>query len=467
MSETFSTRLSRRLRGRLPAPTIRLRLTLAYGGLFLCSAAALLSITYVLVHHQFTGNFFITSGRSAVVQFQSSKGAITKGPGGVINKENAFPVPVGPNAVAGSRKIAIAAAQGQSDAALHQLFLASAIALALMAALSLWLGWVISGRALRPLRTITDTAREISASNLHRRLALEGPDDELKQLGTTVDGLLARLETSFEAQRQFVANASHELRTPLTLERTLLELALSDPNASIESYRHTCEQLLAVGEQQERLIEALLTLSRSQRGLDDHQPIDLAAITATAAAAADHAGLALQTTIRPAHTTGNPRLVERLVANLLDNAVHHNSTAGTSSSQPTRATVTPCSPSPTAARRSRRASSSGSSSHSSDSTRHVRPALTVSVSASPLSRRSPTLTVQRSTPPPPPTAASASRSASLRRLERVTGEATPREGRSYFCLADSLGVPVSTEALGCCALMLRSWRFSGVSGSSS
>jgi signal transduction histidine kinase len=323
VSSTVSTRLSRRLRARLPAPTIRLRLTLAYGGLFLCSAAALLTITYVLVNHQYTRSFFISSGHSAVVQFQSS-GVIKKG---ALN-QNAFAVPVGPNAVAGSRKVAIAAAQGQSDAALHQLLLDSTLALALMAVLSLWLGWVVAGRALRPLRTITDTARDISASNLHRRLDLEGPDDELKQLGTTVDGLLARLETSFEAQRQFVANASHELRTPLTLERTLLELALSDPNASIESYRHTCQQLLAVGEQQERLIEALLTLSRSQRGLDDHQPVDLAAITATAAAAADHAGLALQTTIRPAHTTGNPRLVERLVANLLNNAIHHNVDGG-------------------------------------------------------------------------------------------------------------------------------------------
>jgi signal transduction histidine kinase len=183
---------------------------------------------------------------------------------------------------------------------------------------------VIAGRALRPIRTITETARDISASSLHRRLALEGPDDELKQLGNTVDGLLARLEISFEAQRQFVANASHELRTPLTLERTLLEVALSDPNASIDSYRRTCEQLLAVGEQQERLIEALLTLSRSQRGLDSRQPVDLAAITATAAAAADHDGLVLDTALLPAQTTGNPRLVERLVANLLSNAIHHN-----------------------------------------------------------------------------------------------------------------------------------------------
>ena len=289
MSAPRSTRLVNRWpRTRLPAPTIRLRLTLVYGGLFLCSAAALLAITYVLVHHQYTGSFFISSGHQAAVQFQSSGNIDAKPVPG-------FEVPIGPNAIAGSRKVAIAAAQGQSDAALHKLFVDSAAALAVMAVLSLWLGWVIAGRALRPIRTITETARDISASSLHRRLALEGPDDELKQLGNTVDGLLARLEISFEAQRQFVANASHELRTPLTLERTLLEVALSDPNASIDSYRRTCEQLLAVGEQQERLIEALLTLSRSQRGLDSRQPVDLAAITATAAAAADHDGLVLDT----------------------------------------------------------------------------------------------------------------------------------------------------------------------------
>ncbi len=306
---------------KLPAPTIRLRLTLVYGGLFLCSAAALLAITYVLVNHQYTGSFFISSGRQAVVAVQSAKGGNVKVLPGIPD------APIGPNRIV-SGKLALAAAQGQSDAALHKLFVDSAIALAVMAVLSLWLGWVIAGRSLRPLRTITDTAREISASNLHRRLALEGPDDELKQLGNTVDDLLGRLETSFEAQRQFVANASHELRTPLTLERTLLELALSDPNASVDSYRHTCEQLLAVGDQQERLIEALLTLSRSQRGLDSRQSIDLAAIAAAATAAADHHGLDLHTTFGAAHTTGNPRLVERLVANLAGNAIQHNVDGG-------------------------------------------------------------------------------------------------------------------------------------------
>ena len=323
MNAAPSTRLTARwLRARLPARTIRLRLTLVYGGLFLCSGAALLAITYVLVRHEYTGSFFISSGRQAVVSFQSSGGVIRKG------QATSFPVPIGPNAVITNAKLARAAAQGQSDAARNQLLVDSAIALAVMAVLSIWLGWVIAGRALRPLRTITNAAREISASNLHRRLALEGPDDELKQLGTTFDGLLARLETSFDAQRQFVANASHELRTPLTLERTLLELALSDPEPSIDSYRHTCELLLAVGEQQERLIEALLTLSRSQRGLASHQPVDLAAIASTAATAADHDGLTFDVNLQPARTTGDPRLVERLVANLISNAIRHNTAGG-------------------------------------------------------------------------------------------------------------------------------------------
>ena len=306
-----------RLSTRLPARTIRLRLTLAYGVLFLCSGAAVLAVTFLLARHQYSQSFFISSGNHALVRAGASK--VLPQPGPVVQ--------IGRNEFAPS-KLALAAAQGQSDAARNQLLVDSAIALAIMGVLSIWLGWVIAGRALRPLRTITNTAREISASNLHRRLALTGPDDELKQLGTTFDGLLARLEASFDAQRQFVANASHELRTPLTLERTLLELALSDPNPSVDSYRHTCEQLLAVGEQQERLIEALLTLSRSQRGLNTRVPVDLAAVAGTAATAADHDGLAVDLDLQPAPTTGDPRLVERLVANLVSNAIRHNTPGG-------------------------------------------------------------------------------------------------------------------------------------------
>jgi signal transduction histidine kinase len=182
------------------------------------------------------------------------------------------------------------------------------------------------------LRTITNAARDISASNLHSRLAFEGPDDELKQLADTFDGLLGRLEASFDAQRQFVANASHELRTPLTLERTLVEVALADPNATVDTLREACERVLAAGEQQERLIEALLTLSRSQRGLDQHEPFDLAAVAAevleTRRPEAEHAQLHIEAALDPAPTSGDPALGERLVANLVDNAVRHNVPAG-------------------------------------------------------------------------------------------------------------------------------------------
>lgn len=293
---------------------IRARLTVVYGSLFLLCGTALLTLTYFLVRHQYTGSFFVSSGKAGVI---SVSGTVQ----GMAVKSSPFGFGPDPKTI-------VAAARAQSAAALHQLLVDCGIALAVMAVLSIWLGWLMAGRALRPLRTITNTAREISASSLHRRLALDGPDDELKQLGDTFDGLLARLEAAFDAQRQFVANASHELRTPLTYERTLIEVALSDPDASVASLRRACAHVLEAGEQQERLIEALLTLSRSQRGLDDREPVDLAAVTSAACAAADHDGLAFKTALAPARTSGDPRLVERLVANLVSNAVRHNVTEG-------------------------------------------------------------------------------------------------------------------------------------------
>jgi signal transduction histidine kinase len=299
---------------RLPGRTVRLRLTLLYGALFLVSGAALLTITYVLVAHQYTGNdqifgFIQTGGDGSGKSVPVEPGTI------------APPLPGDPMLV-----------ERHSDAALRQLAVQSGIALAIMTILSIWLGWLVAGRVLRPLRTITNAARDISASNLHRRLALEGPDDELKQLADTVDGLLGRLEASFEAQRQFVANASHELRTPLTYERALVEVALADPNATADTLRETCERVLDAGEQQERLIEALLTLSRSQRGLDQREPFDLAAVTAevlqTRSPEAEHKQIRIHTALDPAPASGDAALGERLVANLVDNAIRHNVAAG-------------------------------------------------------------------------------------------------------------------------------------------
>ena len=193
-----------------------------------------------------------------------------------------------------------------------------------MALLSLWLGWLIAGRVLRPLRTITDAVRDISARDLHRRLALDGPGDELRHLGDTFDELLERLEASFEAQRRFVANASHELRTPLTLQRTLLQVALADPDADTDTLREMGEDLLDASKRQERLIDALLTLSRSQGGLDRREPIDLTAIAADILHTLDLHDLTIETRLEPAQIRGDADLVERLVANVLGNAVRHN-----------------------------------------------------------------------------------------------------------------------------------------------
>ena len=336
----MTLRLDKRLTERwlglhLPGRTIRLRLTLLYGGLFLASGAALLAITYVLVGHATDDILVGKKPNGSTVVIAPSKG---KGDGAAKHgtkpsvEQQVKGAPPSTHLTAQQLRAQArrdrALAERQHAAELHQLLEQSGIALAVMAAISIGLGWLVAGRVLRPLRTITKAAREISASSLHRRLALEGPDDELTRLGETFDGLLERLEAAFAAQRQFAANASHELRTPVTFERTLLEVALADPNATAQTLRRACEQLLANSEQQGRLIDALLTFSRSQRGLDQREPVDLAAITKAALDVlqpeAQRRRLEVHATLERALTAGDPRLIERLVTNLVDNALHHN-----------------------------------------------------------------------------------------------------------------------------------------------
>jgi len=229
----------------------------------------------------------------------------------------------------GPHAAAIAAAL---NAAEHDKEIIGAIALPVVVLLAVVGGWLIAGRLLRPLRTITATARDISASNLNRRLGLGGRDDEFAELGETLDDLFGRLEASFESQRHFVANASHELRTPLTAERTLLQVALADPDATAQDLRSACEQVLALGDQQERLIEALLTLATSEGGIEQWQPFDLAAVAwhvvTIRREEAEHRGVHLETRLAEAPTAGDPRLAESLVANLVDNAIRHNSGDG-------------------------------------------------------------------------------------------------------------------------------------------
>lgn len=206
-----------------PRNTVRLRLTLLYGGLFVLSGACLLTITYVLVREAGGVVVAITHYETGV---PAGSGSIQPPP--PLSSANGY-------------------ASAQHAAELRQLLGYSAIALGIMAIVSVVLGWLVAGRVLQPLRTITTSVREISASNLNERLAADGPDDELSELAATFNALLDRLEAAFDAQRQFVANASHELRTPFARERTVMEVALRDPKATVGSLRAAGEGVLAFG----------------------------------------------------------------------------------------------------------------------------------------------------------------------------------------------------------------------------
>jgi signal transduction histidine kinase len=322
----------------LPRRTIRLRLTLIYGGLFLLSGAALLAITYVLVSNA-TPNCFSgkgPGGQTAVGCFIRSSGGPSHGPPGAREtlRSGSATSTMGLSAEQGravNSQLQRLASDWRGNE-LHQLLKKSGIALAIMAGASVVLGWGVAGRVLRPLRTITSAARDISATSLDRRLALGGPDDELTELGSAFDELLGRLEAAFRAQRQFVANASHELRTPLAWQRTLVQVALADPDADAGSLRAAHERVLASGTQQERIIEALLTLSRGQAGLDRREPFDVAelarqVVLARQAEAQDRQ-LDVYTALAPAPAAGDARLAERLIANLVDNGLRHNAPGG-------------------------------------------------------------------------------------------------------------------------------------------
>ena len=291
------------VRARQPRATVRLRLTAWYSGLFLLSGAALLAVTYGLVVQAFVGS--------------SAGNALCQAPG------------TGCHAIGAEQAHAIAVYEHAS--LLHELWFRSAIALYAVAVLSMVLGWFIASRALRPLRTITTAARRISASSLSERLALTGPRDEITELADTIDGLLARLEAAFTAQRLFIANAAHELRTPLARQRVISQVALADPDATIESLRAAHERVLAAGAQQHQLIDALLTLARGQAGLDSHEPFDVADLVRKTLAGrpeAQRQNLTVHAALSPAPAAGSPRLAEHLAANLIDNALHHNLPGG-------------------------------------------------------------------------------------------------------------------------------------------
>jgi signal transduction histidine kinase len=291
---------------RHPRSTVRGRLMLLIGAVLFVSGALLLAVTYAQVAHR---------GSVKVVE------AVP------VHTPESGPAPDGDTSGPGA-----AIVEHQHLVDLNAQLVASGVALALMAGLALVLGWLVAGLVLRPLRTVTAAAQQISAEHLDRRLAVEGPRDELKELGDTIDGLLGRLQDSLDAQRRFVANASHELRTPLTVSRALLEMTVEDPHATVDSFRATCRQVLEEGEQQEQLIDSLLLLAHSQRGLERREPLDLAPVTADVLdaleAEAAVRGLRFERSLKPAPLSGDRRLIERLVSNLVENAFRHNVAQG-------------------------------------------------------------------------------------------------------------------------------------------
>jgi signal transduction histidine kinase len=302
---------------RLPARTVRLRLTALYGALFLLCGAGLLAITNALVRHSDPlprppFDLMITTHLA---------------PGG------ANPPGSSPHADHGTAQFGQTGLAAAHAALFHQLLVQSGIALAVMAVAAILLGWFVAGRVLRPLHTITTTVQQITATNLHRRLSLDGPDDELRALGETFDDLLARLETSFDAQRRFVANASHELRTPLTMMRTALDVATGKPAPPPPEVRALAVKIRHGLDKADQLLESFLTLARADH-ISGAQNVTVCLGQAAADALAVHSqtisdlGLSVERALRAAPVSGSRVLLAHLVGNIIDNAVRHNEPNG-------------------------------------------------------------------------------------------------------------------------------------------
>jgi signal transduction histidine kinase len=313
-----------RLRPSWFRPTLRARLTMVYGGLFLLAGVVLVGMSYVLVSSNLPdmqNKVFLrleTAGIPNITPQTDGNKPVTL-PNGQTTTVNQL-IETARSTIAKQR----------ADT-LHSLLQWSAVALGVVALAAIGVGWLVAGRALRPLHVITGTARRVADRSLHERIALDGPPDELKELADTFDDMLARLDRAFDGQSRFVANASHELRTPLAVNRTLLEVAMADPAASADLCQ-VGSSLLLVNERSERLIDGLLLLARSDQQVSDRKPVDLADAARHAlgqlAIEAAEAEVKLRPRLAPAVVGGDPVLLERLVTNLVENAVRHNVAGG-------------------------------------------------------------------------------------------------------------------------------------------
>lgn len=287
--------------------TIRLRLTALYAGAFFLAGTILVALMYFSVQNSMSNR---PAAAQAVVQrFLDERGVRTR------------------PAVEAVFTAVRAEAERQRRDTLRAMLIGSLVSLGAIGVAAGGFGYLMAGRALAPLQDVTETARRVAERSLHERIALQGPRDEIKELADTFDAMLERLDRAFDGQRRFVANASHELRTPLAINRTLIEVALEDPDVC-EQTRRLGQTLLSVNARHERLIDGLLVLASSDQRLQERSRIDLAAVADRAVAMtgpdADRAQVALHPDLHPAHVLGDPTLLERLVMNLIDNAVRYN-----------------------------------------------------------------------------------------------------------------------------------------------
>ena len=290
--------------------TLRARLTLVYGCLFLVAGVLVLGVTYVLVSQRFDGDDQVTNVQGPE---PGSVGAPPVGEGGTAPRFE----------LSGNH-----VAREAHDDALAALLTQGAIALGVVGAASVGFGWLIAGRVLHPLQRVTDTARRIAEApaadrGLHERIALDGPRDEIKELADTFDVMLSRLDQAFDGQRRFIANASHELRTPLSLNKALLEVAVRGAQASPEM-RQLGGTLLDINARHERLIDGLLLLARSEAQVAERAYVDLADMVDHVVGQAESASVTVTAEPGEAPTSGNPVLLERLVQNLVENGIRHN-----------------------------------------------------------------------------------------------------------------------------------------------
>ncbi|GLQ54956.1 sensor histidine kinase [Devosia nitrariae] len=287
--------------------TIRTRLTLLYAGAFLLAGVALIAFIYLFLGQVLEQQFMIRTAPGAP------------------------PLEETPGALDQTRRVVDIMIRRARVDTLQTMLIASGVFVAVLTIAAGIIGWLVAGQALQPLRNITLTARRVADRSLHERIALAGPNDEIKDLADTLDAMLERLDRAFDSQRRFVANASHELRTPLTITRTLIEVALMEAKANA-SVRQLGTTLLAVNERHERLIDGLLTLAGSEEGAAGRHPLDLCEVAAHVVneqvTIADKVGVRLDADVRPAPMLGDGFLLERLVQNLVENAIQYNLAEG-------------------------------------------------------------------------------------------------------------------------------------------